>query len=336
MEIKPFDLGIDRAVTLLGNRASAYQASQPRRRMGIARNLISGKPKSLGLLGRFWTQGLSLSEEEAKEALGAASNIAGGFGLGFGVGSIGFFVPALLPLIASKSDMPPAFGIIFGAMGVAFASTGVLGPKAVIKKLVNATVSVGEIDGLLPAVQDPLEKSFLTLVQDALRQTNLSEQAATDLRSAIKSLGEAIDRLPPISGNIDTTPETLRREAAEVQAKADAEPDRVIADSLSRRAEALERSALAVNRSALLIRRTVALREELAAQTEALRLGLTAFYTGGGDVGELAELSESVRSVAAEAISVASAREEMETISPMRYNTSPATETPQPLTLGQR
>jgi hypothetical protein len=65
-------------------------------------------------------------------------------------------------------------------------------------------------------------------------------------------------------------------------------------------------------RSARLQRRTHALRDELSAQIESLRLGLTNFQSSAGDVSSLSDLAEAVQTVAVQAASLADARAELD------------------------
>ncbi len=109
--------------------------------------------------------------------------------------------------------------------------------------------------------------------------------------------------------------EVLRRTAVESLQTAQAEPDRIVAASLVRRAEALQRRADATHRSSLLVRRLGALRQEMAAETEALRAGLSAYYTGANDIADLTQMAEDIRRVAAEATALTAAREELDEMS---------------------
>jgi hypothetical protein len=124
----------------------------------------------------------------------------------------------------------------------------------------------------------------------------------------------------------------LREKVAALRARADAEADDVTEASLSRQADAVNRSADAAERSALLTKRIAALHDELAAQIESLRLGLNAFYTGDADTSGLAALSENVRAVAAESVSVADARAELDAVP---VYAPPAAPPAQTLTLGR-
>ncbi len=59
-------------------------------------------------------------------------------------------------------------------------------------------LSAAEIAALLPKADDELERAYLTLAMDVVRQ-ELASGADQDLRSALRALGDAIDRLPPAS-----------------------------------------------------------------------------------------------------------------------------------------
>lgn len=130
-------------------------------------------------------------------------------------------------------------------------------------------------------------------------------------------MGEAIDRLPAtrvVADSPDILTEVLRRTATQTLTQAQREADRVVAASLVRQAEAMQRWADATHRANLLVRRFGALRQEMAAETEALRAGLSAYYTGANDIADLTRLAEDVRRVAAEAASVTAAVEEVDQV----------------------
>jgi|GEM_PF-2345135 hypothetical protein len=334
MELRPADLGLQRNLALIHQRAQHYLATNHaggmhRSRARFAQNIAgaggapgrgsttAGKQKPLGPLGRLWARMAGMDAETAKAALAGSNQMTNGFVGGFVGGSLGFIMPGFMITLVNASgagDPPAALGLLFMTMGLAFSSIGVFIPGNLLKRWHQTAITPGEIEGLLADtdVSDTLERSYLMLLREALNQSNLSPEAENDLRAAIRSLGQTIDRIPPLSAGIRVDADELRSEARVAEAEARAESDPVIAASKARRAEALERSARAAEQSALLLRRSAALRDELAAQTEALRLGLAAFYSGAGDITDLSHLSESVRSVAAEASSVADARAELE------------------------
>ena len=170
-----------------------------------------------------------------------------------------------------------------------------------------------EVEELLYTEDDDLERSFLLLVREALRQQHLPEAAETELREAIRVLGTALDRLPPApSQTAQRDAESLRTEARNLRQQALQEADRVAADSLERRADALERSASAVEKSSTLLRRNSLLRQELQAQLEALRLELTSTSVVGADTSGLAQVASVARGVAREADALATARTELD------------------------
>jgi hypothetical protein len=172
-------------------------------------------------------------------------------------------------------------------------------------------LQVTEVEGLIKETVEELEKAYLALLRDVLL-TDVPEKAEADIRAAVEALGEAIEKLPRVRIEpFDTA--ALRLEAAQLQQQALTEPDRVTADSISRRADALERRAEAHEHSALLAKRAAALRAEILAQIETLREGLAGHQLedGVGPTVAFAELSDTARRVAQEASAAAEARQEL-------------------------
>lgn len=303
MNLYPQDLGTRRQIALIGARVAHLT---PNARPAMA---VEAHPRRrLSPLGRFWTRGSGVEPAAAASALEVMRNPMLGMLGGMIGGSSGFLVPAIL--MASMGE--PVGAAAMGLGGIVMAAIGVTVPKFWFRRLNRKPLSAGEIEALLPSAHNDLERAYVTLAMDAARQ-EVSPEVEKEVRAALLALGDAIDRLPSApAGSVDVG--LLRREAGTVLLQAQAEPDQVVADSLFRRAQALQRRADAHDRGALLLRRTSALRDELAAQTEALRAGLAAFYGGQADVAGLADLAESVRGVAAEAASVQLAREELETM----------------------
>jgi hypothetical protein len=62
----------------------------------------------------------------------------------------------------------------------------------------------------------------------------------------------------------------------------------------------------------VLVRRFSVLRQEMAAETEALRAGLAAYYTGAHDIADLTRLADDMQRVAAEAAAMTAAVEEVD------------------------
>ncbi len=245
-------------------------------------------------------------------------------------------------LMEASANPGEAVPLILGAGSACFVSAWCCArPRALVARrlqlLRERPLTAAEVAALLPQVGDELERSFLTLVMDVIREEvagQIVPGSGADLREALKALGDAITRLPATrvvsSDSPDIMTEVLRRTAERTLLSAQAEPDRVVAASLIRRVEALHRRADATARTDVLARRFSALRQEMAAETEALRAGLSAYYTGAHDVADLARLAEEVRRVAAEAAAITSAVEEVDAVVPdagARTYAPPATET---------
>lgn len=301
MEIFPQDLGLSRHVALirrrtLGDEKPTALAEDP-------------PPPRMGALGRLWAQGSGLEPAAAAAALPAAKNKTLGILHGVGGTALFFLVSPVINLLGGDTG---AFHVVMATTSATMLTlAATVFPGRAFRTLHRKPVTVGEIEALLPAARDGLERSYLTLLIDVIRQAAVPPEAAREIRSALRALGEALERLPAVSA-LPADADALRRESAALCVAAEAEPDPVVSASLERRAEALRRAAHAAEHSALVVRRAAVLREEMAAQTEALRLGLAAFYTGGTDVASLAHLADAVRSVATEAVSVAQARAELD------------------------
>lgn len=267
--------------------------------------------KTPGPLARFWSGGTNLGAEAASDGLaGMAVRTRPLIGLG-----IGTLLYAGMAGVLAATGQPETAVIITGASAF-MGSLCLLMPRWLFGRVHNTALVSREIETLLPTARDDLDRAFLTLVGDVVRQSPsaMPLAAQTEVRSALSALGEAIEQMPALAGANDL-PDVgaLRNEAACVRAEAEREPDAVAQASLVRQADALVRRADALFRAATLTRRTQVLRRELIAQTEALRAGLAGFSTnGGGDVSGLAGLAETVRGVALEASSVADARAELD------------------------
>ncbi len=272
----------------------------------------------MGMLGKLWAKGSGLTDKQAATGLPAASmstlgtlwavpSIVGGLGGLFGVIAL-----------AKHGNIEP-LAITTAATAILSYLSAVPFARTAFHWCYKEPLAEGEIEHLLEEEKTAteLEQSYLRLVRDAVRQTaEVNSETESEVQAAIVSLGEAIDRLPVVDViPVDTT--ALRREADALQADALVNPDRVIGESLERRADALLRRADANDRSGLAVRRTAALRAEIDAQIAALREGIATLGTGYGTsdsatAENLQHLSESARRLAAEAVSAASARAELD------------------------
>jgi hypothetical protein len=322
MKLFPQDLGQKRSHSLLIRRAGLTPRTLPEAGS-------EGEAARVGFWGRRWLakSQQQVSNDEVQYALYSLRHKMRAWAL---LGSIPVGISTIIMLAEVGHGLPSgALPFIAGAFGVSYFS--VFGrPRALLtgrlRRMRETPLTPSEIAALLPQATDELERSYLTLVMDVCRQEVSSSAAPgaeagarADLREALQALGDAIDRLPTgrVTGSErpDIMTEVLRRTAEEMLQTAQAEPDRVVASSLIRQVEALHRRADATTRANTLVRRFWALRQEMAAETEALRAGLAAYYTGTGDVADLTRLVQSVREVAREAASVTAAVEEVDALS---------------------
>jgi len=233
-------------------------------------------------------------------------------------------IPATLALVVLTHNLyvgpvVPTPIFVFWVFTCAFSSY--VAPRMVLlsrcQNLQEKPLTATEVATLLPEANDDLERAYLTLVLDVVRG-DVEQGPGGDLRQALRALGDAIDKLPATratgADSADIMTEVLRRTAEETLKRAQQESDRVVAASFIRRAEALHRRADATTRSHLLVRRFSALRQEMAAEIEALRAGLAAFYTGVNDIADLTRLANDVQRVAAEAAAITEAVEEVDGI----------------------
>lgn len=304
MDIHPQDLGPKWHTALV-------RARTPERRGRSAGGWItSGKAptrKPLGLIGRFWTGGAKMDGAAATDGLAGMQPKIRPQSLALGIGGAVALTAGALILATGG---PPEIAAVTVAEAAFIGSLGLLLPRFLFQRIHRNPLTPSEIEMLLPASRDDLERAYLTLAIDAAKQ-EVSPEVEREMRIALRALGEAIERLPQIS-SLPEAADTLRQQAASVRREAQNEPDHLTAESLERQAEALERRADAISRSDLLVRRASALRRELIAQTEALRAGLAGFYTGSVDIAGLTNLTQAVSGVATEAASVAAARQEVD------------------------
>ena len=320
MNLLPEDLGEKRCRILAA------------RRVGRPAPAVEEAPPRVGFWGRRWLgkRKETMSAEQARVTLQAVrgpARFSSVVGLVALPGTLSCLVAALFQL-SSPDAAPLLLGA--GATGAWSWFFTIAQPRRLAarkhQQMYGWAVTSSEVAALLPQAHDELERSYLTLVMDVVRQEVAGAQeqgpaSGTDLRSALRALGDAIDKLPAtravghlaLGGETpDIMTEVLRRTAAETLLQAQAEPDRVVAASLIRRVEALHRRADATTRANVLVRRFAVLRQEMAAETEALRASLAAYYTGAHDIADLTRLADDMQRVAAEAAAMTAAVEEVD------------------------
>ena len=315
MRIVPKDLGLAWHVRFLLARDSAEKVG------------AEAPEPHLGVVGRFCSEGTDLDEKSAAALVPAARNAISNW-----------FVPLLpaipLSLIGSVVLMIPMHApvallpLYLGTVGLTFASIGIGWARARFRRLLEAPLAAEEVDRLLEKTPGSMERRFLELVRDAVRQPGPAA-AEQNVREALGSLAAAIERLPPIeTAPLDTA--ALREEAQALEQQAATEPDRVTAESLERRARALLYSAQTHEHSALMFRRATALRSEIESQITAMREGLMALHAQALDAAGFAELAGSARDVATEAVRLAAAREELAALDSRPVVTASSAEIPTP------
>jgi hypothetical protein len=335
MELLPKELGVRRhvAVTLLrssalhGQMAPHMTAPQVISQAEVFRSAysevgrmardvsakVSTNPNekvTAGPLTRFYMSMMDMPPNAARQIIstqgGMIGGMAGGFGGGFG---FGFMFPAFLMFFMKKK---PEIAIIFFLIGLIGLAIGILGPAFILRNWSRKALTTLEVTVLAEAAkEDALEQEFLHLVQDALLYVPSSAQAEKELKDAIRSLGDAIDRLPP-AHSVSVNVAELQADLERVREEAETEQDTVIRESLNRRATAIRQSLQGAKRTERNNRRAEALREELLAQVRALRISLSDRYERSEDVIRLDGLADSMGRINTEADAIADAQLELE------------------------
>lgn len=290
---------------------------------GISTSSYTDLSPQLGPLGRYWSRGVGLTEPQAARANPSARTATQAAGILTAFN--GAFVSLLVGVLLTKAAGLPNGVAVAGALGTWGASVALgFGPlaKAVFRQL-HRPLRQSELEPILEKVTDPLDRTFLNLAMDVVRQ-EIPKRDQDAVREAVAALAQALDRLPEVHPSA-VDPTALLAEADATERRSHEESDRLTSDSLQRQADALRRRAAAVDRSALSAKRVCALRAELLAQMEALREGIAAMATDTTEASavHLAPLSEAVRLVAAEVVSTIDAKAEVDALT---SRTSPATD----------
>ncbi len=319
MDVFPQDLGSRWHVTLVCARTPARHRRGPGLLRGDAAVPVEDKAAeraTLGPLGRFWTRGANLDPETAAAGLSGMRTRTLPITLGMGLGALAYAVPMVAMAVAGE----PVGAAVFAGATTLMGSLGLFLPRFLFRRVHARPLAANEIEALLGTTSDLLDRAYLTLVADVIRQPEamIPNEARSALRDALTALAEAIEQLPPAyvpsGATAQSSPDDLRAEAERVRAEAEREPDVVSAASLARQGDALLRQADAQERSATLLRRASVLRNEMIAQTKALRAGLAGFHAGQAEVSGLADLADVARRVAGEATNVARARDELDAV----------------------
>ena len=217
VQLFPQDLGARRHVALVQRRV--WQASGGAY-SGVPQQPVpeDAPPPQLGRLGRMWAQGAGLTPEQAARALPAAGPMT--LGLFWGLAGTGGGLAAFGLLVGTLAGQPEIAAIL-GGIGATLALPGLLTPGSFFRSLHKKPVGAADIENLLAAASggqgNELERAYLNLVLTAIRQPAATPEAETDVRDALRALGEAIDHLPlgmgGSSGALLVDADALRREA---------------------------------------------------------------------------------------------------------------------------
>lgn len=276
MQLTPEVLGDARCVDVIRKRSlvNIAQTTQSAYRDNTV-------PETLSSVQRNWLKKTKLNPDSdlAKLLIGATriytSQVSGGLTWGFGLGC---GIPACMMLGMGIFQGRPEGFIIGGLMSTLSIGGIIFGqevPKESYKKWLTTPLHTAELDDILKEEKDPLYRTFILLVRDAISQKNLPRDTEDNVTAAIIALGAAIHRLPDPGTALEPIDSaTLRSQAQQLLEQAQGEADTVIRDSLVRRVEALVRSADSADETHQWLRRTTYLRQELDAQITSLRHSL--------------------------------------------------------------
>ena len=303
MHLTPEVLGDARCVDVIRKRSlvNIAQTTQSAYRDHTVPDTLSG-------VQRNWLKKTKLNPDSdlAKLLIGATriytSQVAGGLTWGFG---LGFGIPASMMLGMGIFQGRPEGFIIGGLMSTLSIGGIIFGqevPKESYKKWLTTPLHIAELDDILNDEKDPLYRSFILLVRDAISQKNLPRDTEDNVTAAITALGAAIHRLPDPGTTLEPIDSsTLRTQAQQLVDQAHNETDSVIRESLLRRVEALIRSADSADETHQWQRRTAYLRQELDAQITSLRHSLQANMDGDIAIGTIKRAASEATTLGREA-----------------------------------
>ena len=303
MQLTPEVLGDTRCVDVIRKRSlvNIAQTSQ----MAYRDNTV---PVKLSRRQRDWLKKTNVDpdSEFAKLLVGATrmytSQVSGGLSLGMGLGC---GVPATMMLamgIFEGKLEGYLIGGFFATLSLIGVIAGQVAPQESYKKWMSTQLHTAELDEILNEEHDPLYKSFVLLIRDAISQKSLPRDTEDNVTAAITALGAAIHRLPDTGTALDPVDSaTLRDQAQQLIDQATVESDNVIRDSLVRRSDALIRSADSADETHQWLRRTAYLRQELDAQITSLRHSLQANMDGDIAIGTIKRAANEATTLGREA-----------------------------------
>ncbi len=267
---------------------------------------VDAPPPQMGIMGRFFAWRSGMTHEQAAHALPASGSA---IGFAWGVWAFSILLGILPAALARKQVMTPEAAWALAATLAAGAGWIGAATGRYVFRWLHKPLQPGEVAASLESATDPLDRAFMELIHDAVRLP-ASAQTEEQVRAAISSLANALERLPTVQAEeVDTS--ALREEAFQVLEQSRLEGDPVLAESLSRRSRALLQRAEATESAQTYARRTAGLRAELLAQTQALRAALHAFDPTSPQSSGLIPLAEAAFALNRQAVSLATARTEL-------------------------
>ncbi len=260
----------------------------------------------MGALGRLWSWGSGLEESRSAALLSAAGPSLQVTWWGI-IGFIGGVCWLMAFAAVAEKSAPPGILLLPPLLTL---PAGIAAGNLLFRSLSRRPILAVELDAMIAAVADPVEKEFLGLLRDLTQQT-LPPEMERSLRESVVALGEAVESLPEPPGEpLDDA--TLMAEVTRLREVAATESDPVTAQSLQRRAQALLDQRQAQLQHGVRERRTRAIREEIRTQIGGLRRALSGASAADAGVGTLETAASAARQAALDAGAYVHARSELE------------------------
>lgn len=319
MQLTPEVLGDVRCVDVIRKRSLVNIAQTSQTIYPVTVYADKAVPTKLSPRQRDWLKKTNVDpdSELAKRLIAATrmytSQVSGGLSWGMGIGcGVPAFMMLAMGLFEGKIE-GFLIGGFFATLSLIGVIAGQVAPQESYKKWLNTPLHTAELDDILKEEQEPLYKSFVLLIRDAISHKSLPGDTEETVTAAITALGAAIHRLPDTGTALEPIDSaTLRDQAQQLIDQATVESDMVIRDSLLRRSEALVRSADSADETHQWLRRTAYLRQELDAQITSLRHSLQANTDGEIAIGTIKRAASEATTLGREAFKLREATLELD------------------------
>jgi hypothetical protein len=313
MELTPRDLGTERYLSTIRKRVNPMTPQgTPANGMGQENTPVRRRGRRIrSKVRRYWVRDLNVDEETADEVAEIVSKGMPGVGMRVGVFIFSLYL-WLGIFITTLAHAPGAIPFMMFLIWATIMPLILLSPRKNVKQMHEKPLTVAEVEAMLPHARGRLDRMYLNLVLDAIRQEVPTESAKADIRAALRHLGDVVASLPADPVGVRDAG-SLHKEAMERRQQAVVETDSIVQASLMRQAEALERRATVAAINDRSSRRASALRREARTMMDSLRSILVAYQqTAPTDTTSIGQLSEAVQRMAGEAQAVAVAKRELE------------------------